>query len=111
MATEKSIRKRQHKLSNFKLEKLLEITHAINSNFEVEGLLNLYQEILQTHLGIEKLVLYGYDDNWLAMHHFGVQGQPDDIEDSSVFSSDRTGSFQLSSNGRMKRLTLLFLFK
>ncbi|MFT5981394.1 MAG: sigma-B regulation protein RsbU (phosphoserine phosphatase), partial [Flavobacteriales bacterium] len=100
MATEKSIRKRQHKLSNFKLEKLLEITHAINSNFEVEGLLNLYQEILQTHLGIEKLVLYGYDNNWLAMHHFGVQGQPDDIEDSSVFSSDRTGSFQLSSNGK-----------
>jgi len=110
MATEKSIRKRQHKLSNFKLEKLLEITHAINSNFEVEGLLNLYQEILQTHLGIEKLVLYGYDDNWLAMHHFGVQGQPDDIEDSSVFLLIEPDHFNFLQMERMKRLTLLFLF-
>lgn len=100
MAKDKSIRKRQHKLSNFKLEKILEITHAINSNFEVDGLLSLYQEILQVHLGIEKLVLYGYDSKWHAMHYFGIDGQPEDIEDSSVFSSERTGSFALSASGK-----------
>lgn len=107
MGIEKNINKKRHRLSNFKLEKLLEITHAINSNFEVAALFDLYQDILETHLGIEKLVLYGYNSNWHAMHFFGIEGQPEDIEDSSIFDIKNTGTFSLSASGRQEAFDIV----
>ena len=72
-------------LNDFKLNALLEITHAINSDFDVDGLLGLYRATLEGSLGIEKLILYCHQGKWQSMLHFGFNGAPPDIEDAGVF--------------------------
>ncbi len=49
---------------NFKLNALLEITQAINSNLSVCDLLIKYQEILQENLNIGKIVIFKLESAW-----------------------------------------------
>jgi len=63
-------------LKEFKLTSLLEITKAINENFAVEKLLNIYEYILREQLGISKLVLYNYDKtDWTCLLRYGAKGE------------------------------------
>jgi phosphoserine phosphatase RsbU/P len=49
---------------NFKLNALLEITQAINSNLSVSELLLRYLNILQENLNIGRIVIYKYQNGW-----------------------------------------------
>jgi len=49
---------------NFKLNALLEITQAINSNLPVPELLERYKNILQENLNIGKILIFKFQDSW-----------------------------------------------
>lgn len=66
-------------LLDFKLSSLLEVTKAINSNFPVEDLLELYKFILREQLGISKLMLFTHDENWVCILKYGVKGSNKNI--------------------------------
>ncbi|MFM1931862.1 MAG: Phosphoserine phosphatase RsbU [Bacteroidota bacterium] len=88
-------------LNDFKLNALLEITHAINNNVEVDALLGLYRSTLEGSLGIEKLILYCHQGNWQSMLHFGFVDAPPDIEDAGVFNASESMSLSSSAQGSM----------
>ena len=88
-------------LNDFKLNALLEITHAINSYFDVDGLLGLYRATLEGSLGIEKLILYSHQGKWQSILHFGFNGAPPYIEDAGVFNATQNMGLSLSSVGEM----------
>jgi sigma-B regulation protein RsbU (phosphoserine phosphatase) len=58
--------------SDLKLNALLEVTKAINSNFSVAQLLELYKEILQKRLGVGRLVLFSLDTTWECLLTYGI---------------------------------------
>jgi sigma-B regulation protein RsbU (phosphoserine phosphatase) len=66
-------------LLDFKLSSLLEVTKAINSNFPVEDLLELYKFILREQLGITKLMLFTHDEQWICILKYGVKGSNKNI--------------------------------
>lgn len=61
-------------LKEFKLNSLLEITKAINENYSIEKILNIYEYILREQLGISKLMLYSYQNEWTCLIKYGVRG-------------------------------------
>jgi len=82
MATKKSFtRLKQY---SFKLNSLLEITQAINSNLPIPGLLNKYRSILQDELNIGKVIIYKLNDKWDPILASGIKDK--DIEDIDVAS-------------------------
>ena len=58
--------------SDLKLNALLEVTKAINNNFSVSQLLELYKEILQNRLGVGRLVLFSLDKTWDCLLTYGL---------------------------------------
>lgn len=58
--------------SDVKLNALLEVTKAINNNYSVSQLLELYQEILQNRLGVGRLVLFSLDKEWVCLLTYGI---------------------------------------
>lgn len=96
MAEGTSRERKRLKIKDFKLDALLGLTHAINGRIPVADLLELYRKVLETDLGIEKLILYARDEKWNAMLHFGVKGKLPEIgpeEESSLLGG---GSFSIS---------------
>ncbi len=67
---------------SFKLNSLLEITQAINSNLPIAGLLNKYRSILQDELNIGKIIIYKLNDKWDSILALGISDK--DIEDIDV---------------------------
>jgi sigma-B regulation protein RsbU (phosphoserine phosphatase) len=59
------------KQRDFKLNALLELTEAINANSSEEDLIFQFQNIVQTHLGIEKLALFVKRDEWQCLLQYG----------------------------------------
>ena len=55
---------RRLKLSNFKLNTLLDITQAINDNLSTEDLIDRYEKILCTELNIGKVVVFSFNKKW-----------------------------------------------
>ena len=66
-------------LKEFKLNSLLEITKAINENYSVDRILQIYEYIIRDQLGISKLILYVHDKEWDCLLKFGFRGKPKDI--------------------------------
>ncbi len=66
-------------LKEFKLNSLLEITKAINENYSVDRILQIYEYIIRDQLGISKLILYVHDKDWECLLKFGFRGKPKDI--------------------------------
>lgn len=63
---------RQKLIQDLKLNALLEITKAINNNFSTSQLLDLYQDILENRLGVGKLVLFHFDQEWTCILKYGI---------------------------------------
>jgi len=61
-------------LKEFKLTSLLEITKAINENYSIDKILNIYEYILREQLGISKLMLYSRQDDWVCLLKYGAKG-------------------------------------
>ncbi|MFT7614139.1 MAG: sigma-B regulation protein RsbU (phosphoserine phosphatase) [Parvicellaceae bacterium] len=61
-------------LKEFKLNSLLEITKAINDNYSIDKILNIYEYILREQLGISKLMLYSKQEEWVCLLKYGAKG-------------------------------------
>lgn len=61
-------------LKEFKLNSLLEITKAINENYSIDRILNIYEYILREQLGISKLMLYSKQEEWVCLLKYGAKG-------------------------------------
>jgi sigma-B regulation protein RsbU (phosphoserine phosphatase) len=74
---DKLIENLEHQLSlkDFKLNSLLEITSAINSNQNVEQLSRIYAFILREQLGFDKFILFHKQVNWEVLLKTGVKGK------------------------------------
>lgn len=68
------------KSKDFKLNSLLEITSAINSNKAVSEILNIYNYILSEQLGIRKFVLFNHQKKWEVLSKKGIKGKVKDID-------------------------------
>ncbi len=66
-------------LLDFKLNSLLDITKAINSNHSTDKLLDIYKFILKEQLGITKLMLFTYDTNWVCILKYGIKASSKEI--------------------------------
>jgi sigma-B regulation protein RsbU (phosphoserine phosphatase) len=70
----------QLKLKDFKLNSLLEITTAINSNQEVDQLIRIFEFILKEQLGFDKFILFNKQEDWIYLLKTGFKGKIKDIE-------------------------------
>lgn len=70
----------QIKLKDFKLNSLLEITTAINSNQDVATLTKLFSFIVQEQLGIDRFLLFNKRESWNCLLRVGYKGKVKDIE-------------------------------
>ena len=74
------------KSKDFKLNSLLEITTAINSNKPVSDILNIYNYILSEQLGIKKFILFNHQNNWCVLSKMGIKGKVKEINVEEDFS-------------------------
>lgn len=70
----------QKHIQDLKLNALLEVTKAINTNASTSTLLDLYQDILENRLGVGKLVLFSYDEEWTCILKYGVSEEFNHIQ-------------------------------
>ncbi len=70
----------QLKLKDFKLNSLLEITNAINSNHGVEQLSRIFEFILKEQLGFDKFILFNKEEDWNCMLKVGFKGKIKEID-------------------------------
>src|SRR5690606_2420713 len=70
----------QLELKDFKLNSLLEITKAINSNQGVEHITRIYEFILKEQLGFSKLVLFNMQEEWNCLLKLGFKGKVKEID-------------------------------
>jgi sigma-B regulation protein RsbU (phosphoserine phosphatase) len=73
----RSIREQlEHKLSlqQLQINRLLEITQAINNNIKIADLFRIYKDTLTWELRIKKFALYTrFDENWTCVAHAGIE--------------------------------------
>ena len=65
----------QIELKDVKLQALLEITNAINSNLPIEQLLNLFSFILKEQLGFKKFIFLHHQEEWNCLVKTGYKGK------------------------------------
>ena len=72
-------------LKQLQINRLLELTQAINNNFSAEHLFKIYQSILSWEIGIKKMMCYTKEDeNWYCASHIGI----DDSEAAKDISKE-----------------------
>lgn len=69
--TEGRLPKDRLKMSKFKLDALLDITLSINANLPTAELLRKYESILRDELGIGKILLFKYGEQWEPLLNSG----------------------------------------
>lgn len=72
---------RELNLKQLQINRLLNITQAINNNVSAEGLYNMYRSFLSWEIGVKKMVLFvrqPESDNWLTRAAIGID--TDDID-------------------------------
>jgi phosphoserine phosphatase RsbU/P len=75
----------RQQLSAFKLNALLTVTQAINENTTVENLLQLYKNLLQVDLSIERVILFKLTDGkWEVLFSWG-----DEVENYKMISVEK----------------------
>ena len=83
------------KVKDFKLKSMLEITKAINAEAPTEKLLGLFKQAAVEELGIDKLLLFSFDESWKCILKIGVTDEIYDVKDQSLFHA--TDSISLST--------------
>lgn len=61
------------KVSNFKLNALLDITQAINENSGIQLLLKRYENILRKELNIGKILIFKFNEKWDCILTAGIK--------------------------------------
>ncbi|MEX0813314.1 MAG: SpoIIE family protein phosphatase [Chitinophagales bacterium] len=59
-------------VKQLQINSLLEVSQAINNNFSTSALFRIYEFILRAQMGIQKLVVYIYNQEWLCVSNYGV---------------------------------------
>ena len=75
-------------LQDYKLSALLEVTRGINSRATENELLEMYRESLSEYLGINRLVLYTFEEEWKCLLQTGVDGAIPAITDPAFFEQE-----------------------
>jgi sigma-B regulation protein RsbU (phosphoserine phosphatase) len=88
-------------LKDTKLNSLLEITNAINSNYPVEQLLKIYSFILKEQLNFTKFILLHSQDEWNCLLKTGFKGKTDLSNIESDFKRFKEITLVESSNSPM----------
>ncbi len=70
----------QIQLKDFKLNSLLEITTAINTNQNVAKITQLFEFIVREQLGYNKFVLFNMQDEWNCLLRVGYKGKVDKFD-------------------------------
>jgi sigma-B regulation protein RsbU (phosphoserine phosphatase) len=73
------------KMSKFKLDALLDITLSINANLPTTTLLGKYESILRDELGIGKILLFKYGEQWEPLLSSGF---PESLKESVDVEND-----------------------
>ena len=92
-------------LREFKLNALLEVTRAINSQSSEADLLKQYSLALQTYLGISRIVLYALDLDgsfWRLLVSNGVSGFVPETQPASFFEKLHSGGISLAGSDGLK---------
>ncbi|MGB1216390.1 MAG: PP2C family protein-serine/threonine phosphatase, partial [Saprospiraceae bacterium] len=73
---------RELTLKQLQINRLLNITQAINDNVSEEGLFNMYNSFLSWEMGIKKMALYikGEDEEWRCPTHAGISKELLDMD-------------------------------
>lgn len=89
----------------FKLNSLLEITTAINANYSVERLTEIFGYILKEQLGFNRFILFTRqdDDNWNLLIKKGVRGKLLSIDVNKQLSRFKEITFIQSSSSDVLR--------
>jgi len=66
-------------MQEFKLNSLLEITNAINTNQPVDQLTRIFGFILKEQLGFDKFILFHKQDNWESLLKAGFRRKVKDV--------------------------------
>ncbi|MCB0578193.1 MAG: PP2C family protein-serine/threonine phosphatase [Phaeodactylibacter sp.] len=65
---------RELNLKQLQINRLLNITQAINNNVSAEGLFNMYKSFLSWEIGVKKMALYIRDeDDWSCASSIGIK--------------------------------------
>ncbi len=70
----------QIQLKDFKLNSLLEITNAINTNQDVESLTRLFEFIVREQLGYNKFLFFNRQEEWNCLLRVGYKGKVRDFD-------------------------------
>lgn len=70
----------QIRLKDFKLNSLLDITKAINTNKNVAEITQLYEFIVKEQLGYDKFILFNKQEEWNCLLRVGYRGKVNDID-------------------------------
>ena len=70
----------QLELKDFKLNSLLDITNAINTNQAVEQLSRIFEFILKEQLGFDKFILFNKQEEWNCLLKIGFKGKVKEID-------------------------------
>lgn len=84
----------QIEFRDFKLNSLLEVTKAINSNRSVKEITRLFEFIVGEQLGFDRFVLFHKEDEWNCLSRVGYKGKFSDIDIDEEF-------------GRFKEITII----
>lgn len=91
----------QLELKDFKLNSLLEITNAINSNLDVDHITRIYEFILKEQLGFSKLILFNKQDEWNCLLKLGFKGKVKEIDVQKELHRFKETTFIESSSSRI----------
>lgn len=74
-------------VKQLQINSLLEVSQAINNNFSTSALFRIYEFILRAQMGIQKLVVYIYNKEWLCVSNYGVgeKGHDLNVEKDLIF--------------------------
>ena len=107
----------QIEFRDFKLNSLLEVTKAINSNRSVEEITRLFEFIVSDQLGFDRFVLFHKQEEWSCLSRVGYKGKFTDLdieEDLARFSEItiiESSKTQLLNESQVKlRNILLIIF-
>ncbi len=93
----------QVQLKDFKLNSLLDVTNAINSNQNIHQLMRLFEFIVHEQLKYNKFILFNKQDQWKCilksgfkgrLHHFNVQQELGRFKEITIIESSQSDILQ-----------------
>jgi sigma-B regulation protein RsbU (phosphoserine phosphatase) len=91
----------QLELKDFKLNSLLEITNAINTNQDVETLTRLFEFIVREQLGYPRFLFFNRQEEWNCLLRVGYKGKVKDFDIQRELGRFREITMIESSHSRL----------